>query len=254
MLKRIAVLGWISFICLLLSACTNHTANPYLSTISSPSVKPDTVVLPVSEQDTTTIERYLISRSLVNIHDLDTSIRVVLHYSTNQNFLHQPIYKGLTHCYLPCEVAIKLCNAQAYLKMNYPDYNIIVFDAVRPLHIQKKMWKELDMPDKLKINYLAHPDDISLHNYGAAVDVGIIGLNHVLIDMGTDFDRFDELSQPKLENKFLEEGKLTATAYKNRLILRQCMVRAGFMTIPTEWWHFNATNKITAAKQFELIE
>lgn len=98
------------------------------------------------------------------------------------------MYEGLTECYLPCEVAIKLCNAHYYLKQAFPDYNIIVFDAVRPLHIQKQMWEELKMPAAQKINYLAHPNDISLHNYGAAVDVGIIGNNDVLLDMGTPFD------------------------------------------------------------------
>lgn len=205
-------------------------------------------------KDTSALESYLLSQGLVNVYELDTGIRVSLHYSTASNFLHKPIYKGLENCYLPCEVAIKLANAQYFLKQDFPGYDIIVFDAVRPLHIQKQMWEELKMPVAQKINYLAHPSTISLHNYGAAVDVGIIGNNDVLLDMGTPFDFFGELSEPKKEDHFYRTGDLTARALANRLLLRKCMQKAGFTTITSEWWHFNATSKADAAKRFRLIE
>ncbi|MDF2450749.1 MAG: peptidase [Bacteroidota bacterium] len=204
--------------------------------------------------DTSYLEHIFIEKNLVNINSLDSTIRVVLHYSTTQNFLNKPLYHGLTDCYLPCEVAIKLCNAQNYLHEQFPNYHLIVFDAVRPLHIQKQMWDELDMPSKEKINYLAHPSDISLHNYGAAVDVGIIGDNDVLLDMGTPFDFFGELSEPKREQEFLMNGQLSKEALTNRLLLRNVMLKAGFMTITSEWWHFNSTTKLLAAEKYELIE
>lgn len=204
--------------------------------------------------DTSLLECLFINKNLVNINSLDSTIRVVLHYSTSQNFLNKPIYSGLTNCYLPCEVAIKLCNAQNFLHDQFPNYHLIVFDAVRPLHIQKQMWDELDMPSHEKINYLAHPDAISLHNYGAAVDVGIIGDNDVLLDMGTPFDFFGELSEPKREQEFLMNGQLSKVALTNRLLLRNVMLKAGFMPITSEWWHFNSTTKLIAAEKYELIE
>jgi D-alanyl-D-alanine dipeptidase len=208
----------------------------------------------VKQVDTSMLEQLFIEKNLVNIRSLDSSIRVVLHYSTDQNFLNKPLYQGLTNCYLPCEVAIKLCNAQNFLHEQFPNYHLIVFDAVRPLHIQKQMWDELDMPFQEKINYLAHPDDISLHNYGAAVDVGIIGDNDVLLDMGTPFDFFGELSEPKREQEFLISGQLSKEALTNRILLRSVMQKAGFMIITSEWWHFNSTTKILAAEKYELIE
>jgi D-alanyl-D-alanine dipeptidase len=116
------------------------------------------------------------------------------------------------------------------------------------------MWEELDLPSSEKINYLAHPDDISLHNYGAAVDVGIIGQNDVLLDMGSPFDHFGELSEPKLEKQFSESGQLLPCALNNRLLLRKVMERAGFTSITSEWWHFNSSSKLMASKKFELIE
>ncbi|MBL7934448.1 MAG: hypothetical protein JNM51_01415 [Bacteroidia bacterium] len=93
-----------------------------------------------------------------------------------------------------------------------------------------------------------------MHNYGAAVDVGIIGNNDVLLDMGTPFDFFGELSKPKREKEFLENGQLSKEALTNRLLLRHVMIKAGFTTITSEWWHFNATNKVSAAARYELIE
>lgn len=209
---------------------------------------------PQMVHDSCELEKLFISKKLVNINSLDSNIRVVLHYSTSQNFLNKPIYKGLKDCYLPCDVAIKLCNAEHLLNTQFPNYHIIVFDAVRPLHIQKQMWEELKMPVEEKINYLAHPNDLSLHNYGAAVDVGIIGNNDVLLDMGTSFDFFGELSEPKREKELVEKGQLSKEALNNRLLLRDVMTKSGFTTITSEWWHFNATNKTNAAVKYELID
>ncbi len=233
-------------------SCTNSNSN----SSSLHTEKKPTLVLkkePIIQHDSCDLEKLYVSKKLVNISSLDSNIRVVLHYSTSQNFLNKPIYKGLTDCYLPCEVAIKLCNAEYFLNSQFSNYHLIVFDAVRPLHIQKQMWDELKMPVKEKINYLAHPSDLSLHNYGAAVDVGIIGDNDVLLNMGTSFDFFGELSEPKREKEQLENGLLSKEALSNRLILRNAMTKAGFTTITSEWWHFNATNKVTAANKYELI-
>ncbi len=237
---------------LLIWSCTTNTNPKNIATKQEPILQ--LTKAKTKTYDTSALERLFISKRLVNINSLDSNIRVVLHYSTSHNFLNKDLYHGLKNCYLPCEVAIKLSNAEQFLNSQYPNYHLIVFDAVRPLHIQKQMWDELDMPAKDKINYLAHPSDISLHNYGAAVDVGIIGDNDVLLNMGTAFDFFGELSEPKREKEFVENGKLSQEALNNRLLLRTVMMKAGFTTITSEWWHFNATNKVTAAARYELIE
>jgi D-alanyl-D-alanine dipeptidase len=237
---------------LLIWSCTTNTNPKNIATKQEPILQ--LTKAKTKTYDTSALERLFISKHLVNINSLDSNIRVVLHYSTSHNFLNKDLYHGLKNCYLPCEVAIKLSNAEQFLNSQYPNYHLIVFDAVRPLHIQKQMWDELDMPAKDKINYLAHPSDISLHNYGAAVDVGIIGDNDVLLNMGTAFDFFGELSEPKREKEFVENGKLSQEALNNRLLLRTVMMKAGFTTITSEWWHFNATNKVTAAARYELIE
>ena len=229
--------------------------NPvHLEYSSSTHGKTSDTLPPFFVKDSCSLEKQFVSKGLINIYSLDTSIRISLHYSTFHNFLKKPIYKGLQDCYLPCEVAIKLSNAQYFLKQQFPYYNIIVFDATRPLSAQTQMWNDFEMPAKDKINYLAHPHDISLHNYGAAVDVGIISNDAILLNMGTDFDTFEELSKPNKENQFYSEGKLTKNALANRLLLRQVMYKAGFSGITSEWWHFNATTKLNAATKYVLIE
>ena len=244
--------GYVFLISILFISCKENTRHVEYS--KPPINKTDNTSHPIYVKDSCALEKQFVGKELININSLDTSIRVSLHYSTSQNFLKKPIYQGLQDCYLPCEVAIKLCNAQYFLKQQFPYYNIIVFDATRPLSAQTQMWNDFDMPAKDKINYLAHPHDLSLHNYGAAVDIGIISKDAILLNMGTEFDSFEELSKPKKEKQFYSEGKLTKNALANRLLLRQVMFKAGFTGITSEWWHFNATTKLNAARKYALIE
>jgi zinc D-Ala-D-Ala dipeptidase len=210
-------------------------------------------ILVTTARDSSEYEKLFVRNGLVNINEFDPDIRVVLLYNTDKNFLGKSFYKGLDQCYLHCEVATKLNHAQKYLKQHYPFYNLIVFDAARPSHIQKMLWDSLKMKPTDKYNYVARPDEFSMHNFGAAVDVGIINENGVLLDMGTPFDFFGELAQPKLESELFANGKLSRDAYKNRLILRDIMKKAGFSPITSEWWHFNACTKAYAAENFPLI-
>jgi D-alanyl-D-alanine dipeptidase len=205
--------------------------------------------------DTSYLEHVFNHYDLENLRHLDSSIQVRLRYADTSNFLKINFYDGLRNAYLPCEVALKLCNAQFFLKQIYPNYSLIIYDAARPLHIQQMMWDSLKMPADRKFNYLSPPYETSLHNYGCAVDLAIIDLSqNKLIDMGTDFDTFEKLSQPVYEWKFLKTGELSQQAYENRCLLRFMMKRAGFNTIPSEWWHFSYGNKEYAAAKFKLIK
>jgi len=185
---------------------------------------------------------------------MDSDIRVVLMYNSDKNFLGKSFYKGLNQCYLNCEAATKLNNAQKLLKQQFPFYNLIVFDATRPAHIQKLMWDSLKLQPIVKYDYLARPDELSLHNYGAAVDVSIINENGVLLDMGTPYDFFGDLARPSMESEFYSSGLLSKEAYCNRLLLRKIMIQSGFYPITSEWWHFNACNKVYAAANYKLIQ
>lgn len=199
-------------------------------------------------------EQQLKDAGLVNIKEVDHSIVVDLKYSTTDNFLMADVYGDLNECYLRKEAAEKLSQAQEILHKKYPFYNLVVFDGVRPLSIQKIMWDSLKIPTEEKSKFLASPWTKSLHNFGAAVDVSIVNSNGWEMDMGTPYDYFGELSYPISENKMLQEGKLSHRQLENRKLLRDVMTRAGFTPIATEWWHFNFCNLDEATQKYKLVE
>lgn len=200
------------------------------------------------------LEQLLIDSGLVNIRELDSNITVDLRYSTDNNFLGKDVYGDLNNCYLQREVAEKLLQAQQLLKKEFPQYNLLVFDGVRPRSIQWKMWEMLDMPDKEKVKYVSNPKFGSLHNFGAAVDVSIADENGNELDMGTPFDFFGELAYPIKENELLKKGELTAQQIENRKLLRRIMYNSDFFNIQTEWWHFNSCYRKEAMLKYHLIE
>ncbi len=200
-----------------------------------------------------TFELGLISGGLVDVSSLDSDIVVELRYSTDNNFLHRDFYGNFNKCYLQPDVAEKLLLAQSLLKSRYPAYNIIVYDAARPLNVQYEMWNALKMPLQEKIKYLSNPKYGSLHNYGAAVDVGIVDRFGTPIDMGTDFDYFGELAYPIREEQMLEAGLLSKIQLENRHLLKDVMEDAGFFNIQTEWWHFNSCYRKEARIKYKLI-
>lgn len=70
--------------------------------------------------DSYNYEKLFVKTGLVNICKLDSNLRVVLMYNSDKNFLGKNLYKGLNRCYLPCEFATKLNNAQKLLKQQFP--------------------------------------------------------------------------------------------------------------------------------------
>ncbi|MEK6616463.1 MAG: M15 family metallopeptidase [Bacteroidota bacterium] len=197
----------------------------------------------------TFLEKKLIALGLVNINTLDSSIKVNLKYSTEDNFLHKNLYGELKNCYLQKETAEKVVKAQKILKEKFPFYSLLIYDGVRPLSIQQMMWDEVRIPKKLKDKYVSNPQVGSLHNFGCAVDVSIVNEDGWEMDMGTLYDYFGELGHPIAEPRMIEEGKLTWRQFENRKLLRKVMTEAGFTYITTEWWHFNGSLLKTANRQ-----
>ena len=89
------------------------------------------------------------------------------------------------------------------------------------------MWEKLPDP-----RYVAKPSRGSNHNRGAAVDVTLVDLEGNELEMPTCFDDFSR----KAGSDFPDVSEL---AKKHRTILQQAMRAQGFLTISSEWWHFN---------------
>lgn len=205
-------------------------------------------------KDTSYIEYVFKLYDLVNIRSLDTTIEVKLRYADTNNFLKRNFYDGLRQAYFTCETAIQICAAQYYLKKIEPKYSLVILDASRPQHIQQLMWDSLKIPPLKKLNYLSHPEETSLHNYGCAVDLTIIDTSTgEFLDMGTDYDAFEKMSEPVYEFHFLKTGRLSHEAWENRKLLRKVMKRAKMNPINSEWWHFSSMSRSEAEKKYQLI-
>lgn len=201
-----------------------------------------------------TLEQSLIDKGLVNVQAVDSTIRVDLRYSTTNNFVGVDVYGDLENAYLQAEPARRLAQANAYLKEREPGYTLYVFDAVRPRRVQQILWDTLDYPVADKPKYVADPQEGSIHNYGAAVDLTIADATGQPIDMGTEFDYFGGLAYPTKEEEMLAQGKLTTGQIANRRLLREMMPKAGFSPITTEWWHFNAFSRREADRRYGIVE
>lgn len=199
------------------------------------------------------LEQDLLKAGLVDVHQMDSSVRVQLRYATTSNFLNQNIYGCLTRAYLQKEVAQKLAKASALLQKQVPALRLLIWDAARPKWAQEAMWRAMPFPENKKHIYLANPKRGSIHNYGCAVDLTICYSDGKPIDMGTDFDFFGVLAQPILENQLLKEGRLTKNQLKNRQLLRSVMKQAGFFGTNSEWWHFNAYSLRQAKQKHALL-
>jgi zinc D-Ala-D-Ala dipeptidase len=200
-------------------------------------------------------EERLQAAGLVNVQQLDPSIQVQLKYSSTDNFLKLDVYGDMESAYLQPDVAAKLVNAQHFLKELHPGYALIVFDAARPLSLQQVFWDSIKVPKNERTKYVANPHNGgSLHNFGAAVDVGLVDSTGAQVDMGCPFDFFGELAYPVSEWKFLASGELSEAQVAHRKLLRLVMSKAGFFNIQTEWWHFNSCTRDQAVGMYTLLE
>ncbi len=189
---------------------------------------------------------------LVNIKDIDPTIEVELKYATTDNFTGKILYEELDAAYLQPDVAQMLVHAHQYLRTIYPEFRLLVYDAVRPLSIQQIMWESIkESPYR---HYVANPEKTGLHNYGAAVDLTIADSTLTPLDMGTPFDYFGKAAGTDNEEELLTQGLLTKQQVENRKLLRQVMRQAGFRSISGEWWHFNACSLGEAKQRYTLIE
>lgn len=208
----------------------------------------------ISENPYSLVEINLLNSGLTDVQTLDSSIVVDLKYSGIDNFMEADVYGDWNRAFLQAEVAEKLVIAQHLLKSKFPEYSLIVFDAVRPVSVQQKMWDNIEMPINEKTKYLSNPQNGSLHNFGAAVDVSIVDENKEELDMGTPFDYFGELAYPSKEQDLLNSGELSQKQINNRKLLRDVMKKSGFSNLSTEWWHFNSCSRSQARIKYELVQ
>ncbi|HRK05266.1 MAG TPA: D-alanyl-D-alanine dipeptidase [Chlorobiota bacterium] len=156
-------------------------------------------------------------------------------YATENNFTHRVLYsdsllKSRRHVADSLKIAVRLAAERGY--------RIKIFDAYRPVSVQRFMWSLL--PDE---RYVADPAKGSRHNRGCAVDVTLCTLDGKEVDMGTDYDEFTERAHADANDISQEQAA-------HRAILRGIMNASGFDVLPTEWWHFD----LRGWEQYPILE
>jgi D-alanyl-D-alanine dipeptidase len=142
------------------------------------------------------------------------------------------------------EVAARCVNAAEILRKR--GYLMKIYDAYRPQRaVDHFMRWASDIGDirRKPVHYpwvnkkdlfdLGYVVARSTHSRGAAVDLTVVDAESYLeLDMGAIFDFMDPRSH-------LVTSAISAAQEQNRLILREAMTNAGFVTYPYEWWHFH---------------
>jgi D-alanyl-D-alanine dipeptidase len=198
-----------------------------------------------------TLEALRSDPDFVCLHGLP-GIEIELKYASDDNFMSKNVYGGFDEAYLHRVAAEKLQKAVQHLQTQRPGWKFLILDALRPRSIQRVLWAHVVGTEQE--GYVANPDKGSVHNYGLAVDLTCIDEAGEWVNMGSGFDYFHRISQPRFEEEFLKSGELQREHWENRLVLRQAMTHAGFLQLPHEWWHFDALPREAIRTGFRLIE
>jgi D-alanyl-D-alanine dipeptidase len=163
-------------------------------------------------------------QGLVLLTSIDSSFVLDLKYATTDNFTKKRVYP-VDACILQKNTAKKLILANEEFKKE--GYVLKIWDAYRPIYVQHIFWNMIQ--DR---RFVANPNiRPSRHNYGTAVDVTLVDANNVELQMPSKFDDFTERASRK-------NADIAHIEKKNLDYLTEKMHKYGFITIDTEWWHF----------------
>lgn len=189
---------------------------------------------------------------LVDVMAMSDRFLLDLKYATTDNFFGQKVYP-VSRCLLRKSVAWRMVQAQAWLDQHHKGLRLLFKDCYRPDDVQWIMWAAVKGTPKA--SYVANPETAtgSIHSYGGAVDLTLADADGKELDMGTPYDFLGKLAEPRHEERFLAEGKLTAAQVGNRRILREAMLGAGMHMLRNEWWHFNADTPANIRKKYSRL-
>tara|TARA_B100000579_G_scaffold389057_1_gene362612 strand:+ start:330 stop:1088 length:759 start_codon:yes stop_codon:yes gene_type:complete len=181
--------------------------------------------------------------------------------------LGAPYLNGADPWVLRKSVLTRLIKAQKYLFESDPHLQLALFDAYRPMSVQKFMFnytvKETCKSRGIAINDnstngssiseileevgrfwaqpTSNPSAPPPHCTGAAIDLTLADLSGNQLDLGGEIDFIGDKSMPD----FYEKDSLRIPHSKNqifhnrRTLLFKVMNKAGFTQHPNEWWHFS---------------
>ena len=144
-------------------------------------------------------------------------------------------------------------------ELNVQGYRLKIFDAYRPVRAVKHfvLWGIEDTDIRMKPYFYPELEKQQLfiegyiasrssHSRGSTVDLTLLDMaTGKEVDMGSPFDYFGDASHPDYRG-------ITDEQYDNRMILREAMLRNGFLPIDCEWWHFTLADEPYPNTYFEF--
>jgi D-alanyl-D-alanine dipeptidase len=209
--------------------------------------------------------------NLVDVQELNSDILVDLKYSTTDNFVGVDMYGDLETAYLEREFAKRVVRAQQLLQQRHPEYTLLIYDAARPISVQRTMRKIVEGTELE--DFVADGTRGGRHNYGVAVDLTIATLDGTPLNMGAGFDDFTEAASVKgtadssdpatrtvkvyrdYINNLAKRGVISREAAANRILLIEVMHEAGLYPYRLEWWHYEEIMSIQdTRKRYKLLD
>ena len=207
----------------------------------------------------------MLEYGLVDVQTLDEEIGVELKYATEDNFVGKNMYGTLKKAYLLPHFARKVVQAQRILREQHPDYSLLIYDAARPLSVQRQMRQAVEGTPYTV--YVADGTRGGRHNYGVAVDLTIVDGKGKPLDMGAEFDDFTQKAWVGEKNTFSlaeykayvemlrRKGLISDEAARNRTLLLEIMDSVGLRPYVREWWHYQEKISMPATRErYKLLE
>jgi zinc D-Ala-D-Ala dipeptidase len=164
---------------------------------------------------------------LVELDELDPTIKLDIRYATKNNFLGKKVYKE-ARAFLQRPAAEALVRVNQ--KLRGGGYGLVVHDGYRPWSVTKIFW---DVTPEDKKIFVADPARGSRHNRGCAVDLSLFDLKTgATVKMPSEYDEMTERAHINYECATPEAKRL-------REMLRAAMTAEGFAVYEPEWWHYD---------------
>lgn len=184
----------------------------------------------------------------VLLSDVIPDILLDIRYYSSFNFVGERIdgYE-LPLAFITKKTAIALKNVSEQIRKQGLRFKI--YDAYRPqkavdhfvrwasdindIRMKESFYPEVDKKDLFEAGYIAAR---SAHSRGSTVDLTLFSDQGYDLDMGSPFDYFGEISHPDYQD-------ISEKQHENRMLLRDLMVKNGFIPYEKEWWHFTLADE-----------
>lgn len=167
---------------------------------------------------------------LVELLDLDPTLKLDIRYATTNNFTGAVFYKQ-PRAFLQRPAAEAV--ARVHRRLSERGLGLLIHDGYRPWYVTRMFYETT--PDAMK-NFVANPARGSRHNRGCAIDLSLYDLKSgEPISMVSGYDEFSPRAFP------LYPGGTSRQRW-HRELLRSLMESEGFDVFEFEWWHFDFTD------------